>query len=485
MSQIQVSNCTFSYDGSYDLIFDNVSFILDSDWKLGFCGRNGRGKTTFLKLLMNKYEYKGTINATVNFEYFPYEVRDETDLTINNIEGNFEYWQLQKELSLLSVSEDVLYRPFNTLSNGEKTKILLVSLFLRENSFLLIDEPTNHLDKEARKLVAEYLNKKSGFILVSHDRTFLDACVDHILSINKTNIEINQGNFSSWYYNKNLQDNYEQNENKRLKKDIKRLTETSKEKAAWSFKVEDTKIGNGPCDRGFIGAQAARMMKRSKSIEKRYLKQIDEKNKLLKNIETTDKLKLSPLMYHSKRLVSVENLSINYDGIPVFTNLSFEILQGELVALNGKNGCGKSSVIQLICGKNICYQGTFIKANDLKISYVYQDTSNLSGTIIEYEKLHDLDSSLFRAILRKLDFSRDQFDKKLENYSQGQKKKVLIAHSLCEKAHLYIWDEPLNYIDIFSRIQIEELIKEYKPTMLIVEHDESFIHNINAKIIDF
>ena len=188
MSLIDIVNLTFCYDGSYDNIFENVSFQIDTDWKLGFIGRNGRGKTTFLNLLLGKYKYSGNIYASVSFEYFPYIVEDKTEDTIdilNKIGGDYQLWELERELSKLKVSNDVLYRPFETLSNGEQTKVLLAALFLKENSFLLIDEPTNHLDIEGREQVAAYLKSKKGFILVSHDRMFLDACDDHILSINK------------------------------------------------------------------------------------------------------------------------------------------------------------------------------------------------------------------------------------------------------------------------------------------------------------
>ena len=249
MSLINIQNLTFSYDGSYDNIFENVSFQLDTDWKLGFTGRNGRGKTTFLNLLLGKYSYSGKISASVSFEYFPYKVEDKTAVTIDIVEQiypDYQYWQIAKELNLLDVSEEVLYRPFNTLSNGEQTKVLLAVLFLKENSFLLIDEPTNHLDMQAREIVSRYLNSKKGFILVSHDRAFLDGCVDHILSINKTNIEIQQGNFSSWLANKEMQDNFELAENAKLKKEIRRLTETAQEKARWSDVADRRKVGIYP-----------------------------------------------------------------------------------------------------------------------------------------------------------------------------------------------------------------------------------------------
>jgi len=491
MSLIQVTNLTFAYDGSFDNIFENVSFQIDTDWKLGFTGRNGRGKTTFLNLLLGKNEYSGKISASVGFEYFPFHVENKEQNTldiINDILPDYHQWELMRELSLLQVSEDVLDRPFDTLSNGEQTKVMLAALFLKENSFLLIDEPTNHLDMHARKLVSEYLNTKNGFILVSHDRAFLDNCVDHILSINKTNIEIQKGNFSEWWENKKRQDQYELAENEKLKKDIKRLSESAKRTSDWSHEVEKTKNGTrnsgSKLDKGYVGHKAAKMMKRSKSMEQRQQSAIEEKSKLLKNIENQESLKISQLTYHKNQLAQLEHVSIQYGEKTVCADISFTIGQGDRIALSGKNGSGKSSIIKLICGEEIDYTGTFRKGSQLKISYVSQDTSHLQGNLTAYARNNGIDESLFKSILRKLDFSRVQFEKDISAFSGGQKKKVLIAKSLCEAAHLYIWDEPLNFIDVISRMQIEELLLEYAPTILFVEHDSEFCKNIATKIIE-
>ncbi|NQX58230.1 Lsa family ABC-F type ribosomal protection protein [Paenibacillus qinlingensis] len=491
MSLINVSNLTFAYDGSYDNIFEDVNFQIDTDWKLGFTGRNGRGKTTFLGLLLGKYEYSGHISANVSFEYFPFQVNNKQDQTmdiINDILPDYQHWELMRELTLLKVSEDVLYRPFESLSNGEQTKVLLAALFLKENSFLLIDEPTNHLDMNARKLVSEYLNTKNGYILVSHDRSFLDNCVDHILSINKTNIEIQRGNFSDWWENKQRQDHYELAENEKLRKDIKRLSDAAKRTSNWSHEVEKTKNGTrnsgSKVDKGYIGHKAAKMMKRSKSIEQRQESSIEERSKLLKNIESAEDLKITQLAYHKNQLAALEHVSIQYGEKIVCQDVNFTIEQGERIALSGKNGSGKSSIIKLLCGEQINYTGTFRKGSQLQISYVSQDTSHLQGNLTDYAKNNGIDESLFKAILRKLDFARVQFEKDISSFSGGQKKKVLIAKSLSEKVHLHIWDEPLNFIDVISRMQIEELLLEHAPTLLFVEHDREFCDNVATKIIE-
>lgn len=484
MSMIKIENLTFSYPTSYENIFENVNCQIDTNWKTGFVGRNGRGKTTLLKLLLGQYEYSGNIEASVEFDYFPYPIADKTKLTNEiflEVAPMAEEWELMRELSYLDMEADVLYRPFNILSHGEQTKVLLAALFCNEEHFLLIDEPTNHLDVEAREIVAGYLKKKKGFLLVSHDRHFLDRCVDHILSLNRSTIEVQSGNFSSWMQNFTQQQNFELAQNKRLKKDINRLQQSAKRSSQWSDRVEASKIG--AADKGFVGHKAAKMMKRSKNIEARLQQAIKQKSSLLKNIETVENLKLSPQKYHANTLVSYSEVACCYDGKVISEPITFTIQQGERIALDGKNGSGKSSLLKLLIGESIEHTGTIERGSGLVISYVPQDTSHIKGRLSDYAQDNSLDESLFKAILRKMDFERIQFEKDMQDFSAGQKKKVLIAKSLCEQAHLYVWDEPLNYIDIYSRMQIEQLLKAFSPTMIFVEHDKAFRDAIATRII--
>jgi len=487
MSLIQVSDLTFAYEGSYELIFDHASFRLDTNWRLGFTGRNGRGKTTFLNLLLGKYPYRGSIQASVAFSYFPYSVENESLFAIDVVEDiypEYQYWQLRREMNLLGLEEDVLYRPYNTLSNGEQTKLQLAVLFLKENNFLLIDEPTNHLDIRGRELVSRYLNTKKGFILVSHDRCFLDGCVDHILSINKASIEVTRGNFSTWWENKQRTDAFELAENEKLKKEISRLEETARQKAVWSDRVEATKIGSHAFDRGYIGHKAEKMMAHSKAIEQRQQNAIEEKSRLLKNLERSDDLKIFQTPFHTKRLVQLQDVSVAYGENPVCSNVSFTVEQGDRIALQGPNGCGKSSLLRLICGEAVPYTGTVRLGSGLRISLVSQDTSSLSGSIWDYARSRGIDESLLLAMLSKLDVPKAQMEKDMTALSAGQKKKVLLAASICESAHLHIWDEPMNYIDVISRMQLEELLLTFQPTILFVEHDSAFCKNVATKFVE-
>ncbi|WP_435164363.1 Lsa family ABC-F type ribosomal protection protein [Paenibacillus glycanilyticus] len=490
MSMIHVQNLTFSYPSSFDPIFDDVSFQIDTDWKLGFIGRNGRGKTTFFNLLLGKYEYSGNIVSSVEFNYFPYPVSDKSRLTCEILEEicpQAEDWQFLREISYLEVDAEVMYRPFETLSNGEQTKVLLAALFLNEGQFLLIDEPTNHLDTHARKMVAKYLKRKKGFILISHDRKFLDGCVDHILSINRADIEVQSGNYSSWKLNFDRQQEHEGKTNERLQKDIGRLQQSSKRSANWSNQVEASKNGTtnsgSKLDKGFVGHKAAKMMKRAKSLEARQNKAIEEKSTLLKNVEKTESLQLEPLEYKSKELMQLSDVSVMYDGELVNKPLSFKVEAGDRIVLDGKNGSGKSSILKLILGEPLRHTGTVNVSSSLVISYVQQDTSHLKGKLSDFIEEHQIDEPIFKSVLRKMDFDRIQFEKDISHYSGGQKKKLLIAKSLCERAHLYIWDEPLNFIDVYSRMQIEELIKSFNPTMIFVEHDRIFQEEIATKTV--
>ena len=490
MSLIDVNNLNFKYEGSIQNVFENVSFSIDTDWKLGLIGRNGKGKTTFLRLLKGDYEYTGKISKSIEFDYFPYEVENKQMQTIDivhEIIPNTDDWEIVKELNLLKTDSEVLYRSFDTLSGGEQIKILLVSLFLKENNFLLIDEPTNHLDSQTRENLAEYLNKKKGFILVSHDRNFLDRVVDHIISINNTNIEVQKGNFSSWKDNKDARDNFEFTQNEKLRKDINRLEIAAKNTENWSNKIEKSKYNTNnsgsSIDRGYVGHQSAKMMKKSKVIEKRVEKAIDEKSNLLNNIDRSDDLKIVPLDCNKNTLIMAHDLQIKYNNKNIFNKISFEIQNGDRIAIIGKNGAGKSSILKLILGYDVPYGGEMKIANDLKISYVSQSTEELEGTLKNFAYQMKIDESIFKAMLSKMGFSKTDFDTNIKDMSEGQKKKVLIAKSISEQANIYIWDEPLNYIDIITRVQIEDAILKYKPTLIFVEHDETFIKKVATKIV--
>lgn len=484
--QLSIRNLSFMYEGSWEPVFENLNINLDTRWKLGLIGRNGRGKTTLLSLMLGKHPYQGVIENPLTPVYFPFEVEDPTQLTLfvmQQAAPEAEDWQLMREMNLLKVTEDALYRPFDTLSKGEQTKALLCALFAREDAYPLIDEPTNHLDQHGRELVADYLRGKDGFLLVSHDRAFLNRCIDHVFSLNRSDAWVMQGNYDTWEKRLNDQNAYELARNEDLKKDISRLTESARRTAAWSEKVEKGKFHVAESevaslDRGYVGARAAAMMKKSVNTLKRRERAIEEKKSLLKNVEQVGELKLTVLDHPKKVLISVQDGKVSYDGRNVCENIHFEIRQGDRVALTGANGAGKSSILKTLCGLGDALTGDVRIATGLIISHVPQETDALSGGMRDYIRQRQLDETLFKAILRNMDFEREAFDRDLSTLSQGQKKKILLASSLCVPAHLYVWDEPLNYIDVLSRVQVEQLIQQCSPTLLLVEHDKVFLENV-------
>ncbi len=506
MAQISVNDLTFCYEGSFDSIFENVSFSIDTDWKLGFIGRNGKGKTTFLNLLLGKYPYEGSIDTSVRFEYFPYRIPGHPPEAtaadfLEKLRPGLEFWRVIRELPQIGENDEILYRPFDTLSFGERTKILLAVLFAGEGDFPLIDEPTNHLDFAARESVKNYLSSKKGFILVSHDRELLDACIDHVLVLNRKTIEVQSGNFSTWWENKRRRDQFAVSEDEKHRRQIQKLKEAARRTSTWADKSERTKIGVDPDRehdrqknrRSYIGVKTKKMQSRAKQMERRIDREIQEKEGLLQDLERPVELKLTQMVHYKTELVRLQDFSFRYAGMkaPVFTGLDLSVRQGERIALHGANGCGKSTVIKRILQeaglsriKSVYSEaGICQTVPGLVISYVDQDTSGVRGGVSEYCQEHGLDRSLFCTVLRQLDFERSQFFKDMAEYSEGQKKKVLLAASMASPAHLYLWDEPLNYIDVFSRIQLETLLLEYRPTMLFVEHDARFREKVATKVV--
>lgn len=494
MSKIEIKNLTFGYDTQGTLLFDEANLNFDTQWKLGLIGRNGRGKTTLLKILQHQVAYSGQVLHQLDFVYFPQPIQDKTQLTFYVLQeiAGFEQWEIERELNLLQVDPDILWRAFDTLSGGEQTKVLLALLFINDQAFPLIDEPTNHLDLLGRQQVASYLNKKrQGFIVVSHDRSFVDEVVDHVLSIEKSQLELYQGNFSVYEEQKKMRDEFELAQNEKLRKEIGRLKKTAAEKADWSKSREQDKYGRpsekgsgGNPDKGFVGARAARTMKRSKVIEGRMDKQVSDKEQLLKDIEYIDPLTMNMQPSHHKRLLTVENLSLSYTEKQLFQGISFEIVQGQRVALVGPNGSGKSSVIQYLLGQfKGESEGEAAYPRSLKMSYVRQNYEDNQGTLTEFAEAQGLDYQAFLNNLHKLGMEREVFQNRIEQMSMGQRKKVELAKSLAQPAELYIWDEPLNYLDVFNQEQLEELILSVQPAMLLVEHDQTFLEKVATEVV--
>ena len=497
MSLVDVRNLSFTYENSSEEIFSNVSFHFDTDWKLGLVGRNGRGKTTFLRLLSGDLPSNGAIVSSTAFQYFPPKIsgpeKEITEVLMAEAFPDRNDWEILREMDRMKMDSALFYQPWQTLSFGEKTQLLLSCLFAGGSDFLLIDEPTSHLDSESRDRIRAYLQRKKSFLLVSHDRETLDLCTDHTISLNRTSIELCQGSFRVFMENKTRREKEELSQNIALEKEIRQLTTAIRQTRMRADSIERKKIGFDPTKendrsistRAFLAAKSKRLQSSRKNMELRQRREIEEKKRLLRDLEIQEDLKLYPKVYPGSVLIRAKELTLHYTDQALFLPVTFEIHTGDRIHLSGKNGSGKSSLIKALLGEfdKDRMQGDLWKASSLEISVLTQDVSHLSGVPAELAQKSGIDPSLYLALLRKLDLPREAFSRDIRDYSEGQRKKAAIALSLAKPAHLYIWDEPLNYVDIFSRMQLEELILKYKPTMLFVEHDSVFAEKTASKTL--
>lgn len=520
MQEIKINNLEFYYTTPYKEIFKNLNLSINKNWKTGIIGKNGRGKTTLLNLLLNKLEpNKGKINNNNNLIYFPfrtkkyenvfdyikqniapyekweerinYFLKNPTQENLYKYEIIFEKYQfyngytidgiIEKEIQEIGLRKDILNKKTNILSGGEITKINIVILFQKKSQFPLIDEPTNHLDMSGREILASYLNKKNGFIMVSHDRYFLDLACDHIISLNKNTIDVKKTNFSGWEKAHKIKMHEENSKDFKLKKEIKSLKKQADQQSKWSISKEKDKKG---CrgDKGTIGTQAAKLMKKSILAKRNIDNKISEKQKLLKDKEKEYSLKFRLSEKSPENIMEIRDLKISYENKSILNGFNLDIKKGDKIAIIGKNGSGKTSIIRAIFN-SINYKGLIQYPSYIKINYIKQIPEWQNGLLKDKISKKGYDYEEFRNLLGSLNIRDGILEKDISDFSEGEKKKVELAKSLIEEYDLYIWDEPLNYIDMQTRKIIEEAILKYNPTILFIEHDRYFVENIATEII--
>lgn len=498
---------SYSYTDFYEPIFKDVTASIDTDWKAGLIGRNGRGKTTLLKLIHGSLvPDSGKINKSVNTEMFPYEIETSYVKTIDVLkelaggfcsmekelenmeilqryieEGGYEVEsRIMKELYYMNIFEEVLSRDFALLSGGEQTKILLIALFLRKNAFILLDEPTNHLDITGKEAVAAYLAKKSGFLLVSHDREFIDNVTDHIISINKSDITIEKGNYSTWRFNKDLKEEFEFKARDKLENEIVSLEQRAGKARIWAKSANQQKYAFAS---NYRTNGSKSYMRQARNSEKKVQENLEEKKLLLKNFEKERSLQLTQGKLREECLVKVNLLTYGYARRKLFEDLSFEIYTGDRIWIRGENGAGKSTLLQIISGR--IHNDAISHTGGLKISYASQEALWREGYLndLSFGQLPE-EQERFHALCKAFDLPSDYFKRPLETYSSGELKKIEIAKALSMNNQLLILDEPLNYMDVYFREQLEKAILRYQPTLVFVEHDIRFGENISNVMIE-
>ncbi len=523
MSAITITTLDFSYTSYFHPVFKNVTATIDTDWKLGLIGRNGRGKTTLLKLIHGSLvPDKGRIDKTVHTEIFPYDYhcayKNTLDVIKENI-GGFKTLEVQmtdllsktdeasalayahlhetydalggyqvetdilKEMALMGLEASLLDRDFETLSGGEQTKLLILALFLKPNHFILMDEPTNHLDIDGKKILATYLSKKKGFIVITHDRAFLDTTVDHIIAINKANIAIEKGTYSSWQRNKSMHEAFEQRTKANLEKKVDQLETTAEYKRKWSGTIEGSKNPYKTHNRG-TGARSAKLMKGAKMLEKRIEKNLNAQRKLLMNYESVEAIEIDQMDSEVEKMLTLDGIRFGYGGKTLFRNFHMGINKGDAIWIRGQNGSGKTSLLKIITGEITSFEGTRIFSEGISITESRQLPIWQSGFLKDHLMMTDLNQDRFMDLVQRFDLSETLFERPIETFSSGEQKKVDLARALSMDNHLLVLDEPLNYMDIQFREQLEKAIKDYTPTIVFVEHDAWFGESVANKVID-
>lgn len=506
MSKILVNEMSFYYEPYYNPVFERVNLILDTDWRLGLTGRNGRGKTTFLKLLEGELEpTQGKLIKSVSMEYYPYHFEtayEKTGDVLKEIIGGFKTMEdameafpehpdkeeiercaavqekyreeggyelearICRELYRMGLPEELLDRDFRVLSGGEKSKLLMLALFLRPNAFVLLDEPTNHLDIRGKQAIAHYLKQKKGFLAVSHDRQFLDETADHILAINKTDITLEKGNYSSWKENTEKKEAFERRTKIRLEKEIKVLEKGAVVRRNWAAAAEKEKNPYPTNNRGNT-SRAAKFMRQAKNAEQEAREAIAEKKELLKNYETVPPLYLYKDTDGSGTdkdlpVLQLEKLTFGYDGVSLFHHFSMEIFRGERIWIRGSNGCGKSTLLRLIKGE--LETKARKAAEEIAISCFYQEPLWQEGSPREWIR-DDGQWERFLSLCSRLDIPDEMQKRPLQTYSSGEKRKVDVARALSEESDILLLDEPLNFMDIYFREQLEKAILASGPPL--------------------
>lgn len=520
MSTIILRDVSFAHVGASDDVFSHLDLILASHWRSALLGRNGRGKTTLLRLLAGELEpQQGEILHDLTMPLFrPLAVHPATrgrlfDVVREQV-GPYVEWQRQLEALLDEGTEAALVeygellaryeaadgyridarleaaleqlgfgsadrlRPFASFSGGEQTRALLASLFLRPGSYPLLDEPTEHLDRAGRVLVADFLASCPGFLLVSHDRDFLDRCVDHVLAIENTGISRHDAGFSSWLLERDRRLAFEAQRNRQLQAEIRQLRVAARQRREGAAARERDKAAH--TDKGYIGHRAAKQMKRAMVIERRMDRAAEQRQELLGDVERVGTLTCASLPPPAQILLTLTDLAL----APLWRHLSLRVAPGDRIAIRGANGSGKTRLLDLLAGREMAGSGVLQRASGLMISRSLQQPSWTRATLQASLQEGQLDSGRLRQTLGAMGLAGDVIDGDLDRLSPGAMKKLDLALNLIRPAHLRLWDEPLNHLDLETREQIEQAVLASRPTLIVVEHDGGFIDRIATRVID-
>ena len=509
---IQLNNVTKNF--VVNEIFSNVKMEINDKDRVAIVGRNGAGKSTLLKIISGELSFDSgerTISKNTTIGYLSQEFIVREDLSIYeemitcfdeiiSLEANLEklsyeltpeniendpglldrFDRLQNEVLThkdyhykskiesvlygLDFTKDVFDKKISTFSGGEKTRLSMAKLLLSEPDLLILDEPTNHLDMENVAWLENYLSSYNGaIVIVSHDRYFLDKVVNVVYNLEFGKLKKYVGNYSKFL--KQYEEDYE----KQLKeftsqqKDIKRLEEFVQKNIA--------------------RASTSKMAKsRQKVLDKMELIDNPKKDDKAANIEFNIKEQ------SGRDVLMIENLKVGYDGKQVGNAYNFSVYKGDRIAIVGRNGIGKSTLIKTIAKKQNAIGGSVHYGSKVSLGYYDQKQAEFESSKTILNELWDeyplMKESEVRTVLGRFLFRGDSVLKIVRDLSGGEKARLQLAKLMLEKNNLLVLDEPTNHLDITSKQVLEDALENYEGTIVFVSHDRYFINKIANKVLD-
>lgn len=509
---IQLNNVTKNF--VVNEIFSNVKMEINDKDRVAIVGRNGAGKSTLLKIISGELSFDSgerTVSKNTTIGYLSQEFIVREDLSIYeemitcfdeiiSLEANLEklsyeltpeniendpglldrFDRLQNEVLThkdyhykskiesvlygLDFTKDVFDKKISTFSGGEKTRLSMAKLLLSEPDLLILDEPTNHLDMENVAWLENYLSSYNGaIVIVSHDRYFLDKVVNVVYNLEFGKLKKYVGNYSKFL--KQYEEDYE----KQLKeftsqqKDIKRLEEFVQKNIA--------------------RASTSKMAKsRQKVLDKMELIDNPKKDDKAANIEFNIKEQ------SGRDVLMIENLKVGYDGKQVGNAYNFSVYKGDRIAIVGRNGIGKSTLIKTIAKKQNAISGSVHYGSKVSLGYYDQKQAEFESSKTILNELWDeyplMKEAEVRTVLGRFLFRGDSVLKIVRDLSGGEKARLQLAKLMLEKNNLLVLDEPTNHLDITSKQVLEDALENYEGTIVFVSHDRYFINKIANKVLD-
>lgn len=454
-----------------DLLFENVTFVLGNHEKVGLVGLNGSGKTTLFKIIAGlERPDKGrveVINEVIG--YMPQEFSFPKEMLVGEfLEGLVDYppsemYKVDEILSRLNFSDIDHFQEIKTLSEGQKMKLKLTELLLSEATILLLDEPTNHLDLDGILWFEDFVNNFNGVaIIISHDREFLNTTTNKIFEIDEQKLYVFEGNYDDYIVGK-----------------AKFVEERAKDYSAFLRKKKQM-------DRLLEHARqiksARKRGKAVKAAKSRIKREVDARKVEEYQEEKIRSFKIDGFVHSKKRIIEVNNLSFSYDEKKdILKDSNLSIYGGEKIWFKGANGIGKTTFIKLLIGDLKADTGEINWGESVDWTYFSQDQAHLDmkdtvekffirNTGIPYEKS-------FGALERFL-FPKDYRTAKLSMLSPGQRARLSFAVFAQHKYDFLILDEPTNHLDIRTKEVIEDSLRNFQGSILLISHDRYFVKSI-------